>query len=211
MSKFKLYFKRPDNVQAPLGQWKPWLPDIVVKHIKLVGVLISLISVATVIPLIRIMNSNGQLTAWIVSLIGNIDSIIIFRILSTLLALIVIFLITFIHEILHLFILIGKGDLYIFWNKSLLGFSPFSDCKMTWMQSIVCKILPFFVLSVGFYVAALFIGGVFGGLFKFIAVANLGMSGGDLLLTPFMFKIPKNAVFYGGGLWKICECDKQAQ
>jgi len=91
----------------------------------------------------------------------------------------------FVHEMLHMLITIGKGDLYMYWNKSLLGVSPFSDCELNWTQSVIYKILPFLVLSVGFYLIALLIGGNAGSFLKFIAMINLGMSFGDILLTPF--------------------------
>jgi len=34
MDKYKLYFKKP-NIKMPPGEWKPWLPDIVLKHISI--------------------------------------------------------------------------------------------------------------------------------------------------------------------------------
>ena len=201
MGKYKLYFKNPSNLDRPPGEWKSWLPDIVMKHIKLVGVIISVIAVAIMLILFRIMNSDGELTAWLVGMTANIDNAIINRILRGIISLIVIAILIFVHEMLHLLITVGKGDLYIFWNKFLLGISPFSDCELTWGQSFIYKLLPVIVLSGGFYVISLFIHGVAGGFLRYIAIANLGMSSADLLLTPFMFRLPRNAVFYGG-LWR---------
>jgi len=106
---------------------------------------------------------------------------------------------------LHLLITIGKGDLYIFWNKSFLGFSPFSKCELTWGQMVIYRLMPFLILTIGFYIVSILIGGTFGSFFKWVAVMDMGISGFDLLFTPFMFRLPKNAVFYSGGLWQVRE------
>jgi hypothetical protein len=193
----------------PPGQWNPWLPEIVRKHLDLVGVLLSAISFIIYLVLWNILNKNGELSIWLSIFTKNIITIfnlpntkIIKGIFAAALALILVAIILFIHEILHLFITIGKGDLYMYWNKSLLGISPHSDCELTWEQSLIYKLMPFIVLSVGFYIVALCIGGGVGGFLKYIALLNLSISCGDLLLTPFMFIIPRNAVFYGG-MWKV--------
>ena len=199
MSKYKLYFKKP-NVQMPPGEWKPWLPAKVLKHIKLVGVLLSVISVMIWLFLFRIMYSNGELIAWKIKLTADINNTIVRSIVNIAISLIGVLILLFIHEILHLLITIGKGDIYMYWNKSLLGVSPFSDCELNWKQSVIYKIMPFLVLTVGLYLVSVFIDGVVGGLFKYIAMINFCMSIGDLMLTPFMFRLPRNAVFYSGAL-----------
>jgi len=111
----------------------------------------------------------------------------------------------FVHEMLHMLITIGKGDLYMYWNKSLLGVSPFSDCELNWTQSVIYKILPFLVLSVGFYLIALLIGGNAGSFLKFIAMINLGMSFGDILLTPFYVQTSAKC----GILWRWIVANKR--
>lgn len=203
MGKYRLYFKEPTHIQKPPGEWKPWLPEIVIKHIKLTGVLTNAVGLAIIIYMMRTLNSDGELTAWILPIVSGIDSAIIRRICAVAVALLLTFVIIVVHEALHLLITIGKGDLYIYWNKQLFGVSPFSDCMLTWGQSVIYKILPFLVLSVGFYIVSLFISGAAGNFIKFVAVANFAMSSGDLLLTPFMFRLPRNAVFHGGGAWQI--------
>jgi len=65
-------------------------------------------------------------------------------------------------------------------------------------------IFPFLILSVSFFIIAMFMNSIFGSLLRFIAVINLGMSTADILLTPFMFLLPRSAAFYGG-YWKIEE------
>ena len=201
MGKYKLYFKNPGNIEPPPGgDWKPWLPEIVLKHIKLVGILLNLIGIIIINVLFRI-DRSGELLSWLTRFVENIDNTIIRVAAAIIISLISVGILMFVHEILHLFITIGKGDLYIFWNKYLFGISPYSDCELTWVQSFIYKLLPVIVLSGGFYVISLFIDGTVGGFLKYITIVNLGMSSADLLLTPFMFRIPRNAIFYGG-MWR---------
>jgi len=101
-----------------------------------------------------------------------------------------------VHEILHLVPMIGKGDIYIYRNPELNGISPFADCEIGFWRSVIYKLLPVIVLSGGFWLVSLVLGGYIGSFMKFIAVINLGGSMGDLLLTPFMFRLPFNAIFY---------------
>ena len=124
--------------------------------------------------------------------------------LSVLIAIPIIIVMLFVHEILHLAPMIGKGDIYIYRNPELNGISPLADCEIGFWRSVIYKLLPVIVMSGGFWLVGIGAGGYIGSFLKFIAVINLGGSAGDLLLTPFMFRLPHNAVFYDDW-WQVRE------
>ena len=68
-----------------------------------------------------------------------------------------------VHELLHLLIAAGKGDLYVFYYKEGFALAVHADCELTWTRSFIYRIFPFAVLTVGFFVISLFIGGTAGG------------------------------------------------
>ena len=175
MGKYKLYFRKPD-VQMPPGEWTDWIPDAVEKRMKLISLVVNVIAAVLIFFIITFMNRDGELTAWAFQFVENIDSIMISRALAIVFMLIAVVFIAIVHEILHLLITFGKGDWYIFWNKS--GFvSAYNDCELSWGQLIICRLLPFLVLSVCFFAIGFAIGGVAGGFLKFIAVINLVIVG----------------------------------
>jgi hypothetical protein len=142
------------------------------------------------------LNTNGELTAWLFPLVGGIENTNIRIVLSVLIAIPAIIVMLLVHEILHLAPMIGKGDIYIYRNPELNGISPFADCEIGFLWSVFYKLLPVIVMSGGFWLIGLWLGGYIGSFLNFIAVINLGGSVGDLVLTPFMFRLPRNAVFY---------------
>lgn len=196
MGKYKLYFKKPKLVSPSPGKWEHWLPDIIRENLKFITPILSIVAVAVIVIQFILFNANGELILWLFPLVGNIDNTIIRISLSVLIAIPAIIIMLFVHEILHLLPMIGKGDIYIYRNPELNGISPFADCEIGFWRSVIYKLLPVIVISGGAWLVGQGLDGYIGSFLKFIAVINLGGSTGDLLLTPFMFRLPRNAVFY---------------
>jgi hypothetical protein len=142
------------------------------------------------------LNTNSELIEWLSPLVGSIENAVIRIALSVIIAIPAIVIMLLVHEILHLAPMMGKGDIYIYRNPELNGISPFADCEIGFWRSVIYKLLPVIVMSGGFWIVGIGLGGYIGSFIKFIAVINLGGSTGDLFLTPFMFRLPRNAVFY---------------
>jgi len=204
MGKHKLYFKKPEVKLPPPGEWKHWEPDIIRENLKIITPVLSIVAVAVIALQFIFFNANGELTAWLSPLVGNIDNTVIRIVLSVLIIIPAVVVMVFVHEMLHLAPMIGKGDIYIYRNLELNGISPFADCEIGFWRSVVYKLLPVVVMSGGFWLVGLGLGGYIGSFLKFIAVINLGGSVGDLFFTPFMFKLPRNAVFYDDW-WQVRE------
>jgi hypothetical protein len=204
MGKYKLYFKTPELILPPPGKWEHWLPDIIRENMKIVTPILSTVALAVIVLQFIFFNANGELTAWLSPLAGSIDNTIIRIVLSVLIMVPAIIMMLLVHEILHLAPMIGKGDIYIYLNPELNGISPFADCEIGFWRSVIYKLLPVIVISGGFWLAGQGLGGYIGSFLKFTAVINLGGSTGDLLLTPFMFRLPRNAVFYDDW-WQLRE------
>ena len=202
MGKYKLYFKKPDLPSPPPGEWAHWLPDVVRGNLRVVTPLLSVLALAVIILLFVLLNGNGELVAWTSPLVGGVGNGVLRVILRVLIAVPVVAVMLFVHEMLHLAPMIGKGDIYIYRNPALNGISPFADCYIGFWRSVIYKLLPVAVLSGGFWLVGMGMDGYFGSLLRFIAVLNLGGSVGDLVLTPFMFRLPRNAVFYDDW-WQI--------
>jgi len=188
----------------PPGEWEHWLPDKIRENMKIVTPLLSTVAVAVIVLQFIFLNANGELVAWLFPFAGSINNTVIRIVLSVLIAIPTIVLMILVHEILHLAPMIGKGDIYIYRNPELNGISPFADCEIGFWRSVIYKLLPVIVMSGGFWLVGVGLGGYTGSFFKFIAVINLGGSTGDLLLTPFMFRLPRNAVFYDDW-WQVRE------
>ena len=204
MVKYKLYFTKPKLASPPPGEWEHWLPDKIREKIKMITPALSITAVVVIILQFIFLNTNNELTAWLFPMVGSIDNKIIRIALSVLIAFPAIAVMLFVHEMLHLAPMIGKGDIYIYFNPELNGFSPFADSEIGFWRSVIYKLLPVIVMSGGFWLVGLGLGGHIGSFLKFIAVINLGGSAGDIFFTPFMFRLPKNAVFYDDW-WQIRE------
>jgi len=204
MGQYKLYFKKPELESPPPGKWEHWLPDKIRSNLKVVTPMLSIVAVIAIVFQFMFLNTNGELTAWMHPLVGGIDNTVIRIALSAVIIIPIIAVMLLTHEILHLAPMIGKGDIYIYRNPELNGISPFADCKIGFWRSVIYKLLPVMVISGGFWLVGLWLGGYFGSFLRFIAAINLGGSIGDLFLTPFMFKLPRNAVFYDDW-WQIPE------
>ena len=200
----KLYFKKPELASPPPGDWEHWLPGIIRDNLKIITPVLSNVAVAVIVLLFIFLYASGKLTGWLSPLVGSIDNTIIRIALSVLITISAIAMTLFVHEILHLAPMIGKGDIYIYRNPELNGISPFADCEIGFWRSVIYKILPVIVMSGVFWFIAQRLDGYIGSFLKFIAVINLGGSTGDLLLTPFMFRLPRNAVFYDDW-WQVRE------
>ncbi|MCL2856488.1 MAG: DUF3267 domain-containing protein [Oscillospiraceae bacterium] len=180
------------------------MPDKIRSNLKVVTPMLSIVAVIAIVFQFMFLNTNGELTAWMHPLVGGIDNTVIRIALSAVIIIPIIAVMLLTHEILHLAPMIGKGDIYIYRNPELNGISPFADCKIGFWRSVIYKLLPVMVISGGFWLVGLWLGGYFGSFLRFIAAINLGGSIGDLFLTPFMFKLPRNAVFYDDW-WQIPE------
>jgi len=199
--KYKLYFHKPELTSPPAGKWEHWLPDTIRNNIKIVSTILSFIALAVVVFLFIFFNANGELTMWLRPLVDPLisrfnDNFALRLVLSAVIIVPIVIIMVLTHEILHLVITISKGDIYIYRNPELNGISPFSDCELSFWQSVTYKLLPVVVMSGGFGVLGFVAGGYVGSFLLFIAALNLAGSMGDLLLTPFMFRLPRNAVFY---------------
>jgi len=206
MSKYKLYFRKP-NLASPPGKWEHWLPDKIRGNLKIITPILSAVAVAVIVLQFILLNTDGELIAWLSPLVGRIDNTIIRIALSVLIASPAIVVMVLVHEMLHLAPMIGKGDIYIYRNPELNGISPFADCEIGFWRSVIYKLLPVIVISGGCWLIGQGLDGYIGSFLKFIAVINLGGSTGDLLLTPFMFRLPRNAVFYDDW-WQVREKNK---
>jgi len=207
MGKYKLYFKKPELPSPPPGDWEHWLPNAIQINLKIVTPVLSIAALTVIILQFIFLNGNGELTSWLSPLVGNVENTFIRIVLSILIAIPAIVVMLLIHEILHLVPMIGRGDIYIYRNPELNGISPFADCEICFWRSVLYKLLPVLVLSGGFWLVGIGLGGYIGSFLKFIAAINLGGSMGDLLLTPFMFRLPRNAIFYDDW-WQVREKNK---
>jgi len=196
MGKFKLYFKKPEISSPPPGKWEHWLPDKIRVNLKKFTPVLSVVALAVIVLQFIFLNTNSELIEWLSPLVGSIENAVIRIALSVIIAIPAIVIMLLVHEILHLAPMMGKGDIYIYRNPELNGISPFADCEIGFWRSVIYKLLPVIVMSGGFWIVGIGLGGYIGSFIKFIAVINLGGSTGDLFLTPFMFRLPRNAVFY---------------
>ena len=207
MGKYKLYFKKPELPSPPPGDWEHWLPNAIQINLKIVTPVLSIAALTVIILQFIFLNGNGELTSWLSPFVGNVENTFIRIMLSILISIPAIVVMLLIHEILHLVPMIGRGDIYIYRNPELNGISPFADCEIGFWRSVLYKLLPVLVLSGGFWLVGIGLGGYIGSFLKFIAAINLGGSMGDLLLTPFMFRLPRNAIFYDDW-WQVREKNK---
>jgi hypothetical protein len=196
MGKHKLYFKKPELESPPPGEWNHWLPVKIQKNLKIITPVLSILAVVVIVLSFVFLNTNAELTAWLSPLVGGIGNTFLRISLSVLIAIPAIIIMLLAHEILHLVPMIGKGDIYIYRNAELNGISPFADCEMGFWRSVIYKLLPVIIMSGGFWLVGLWLEGYIGSFLNFIAIINLGGSTGDLFFTPFMFRLPRNAVFY---------------